>query len=603
MQNGTQLPKMKLFSDFTGHKGRRVEQRPEFFPKTQPTKEQCGVMTEYDTADYTLHIKKTGRINWERVRALAKPTPLGRHVEQAERWCTTDASYGPSLGIDPRKIPYAAFSSEQVRELMAADKIRPHRGPIHGFVMGFTVAEHKKKRFRVIAEPFMNRTMRREEMYAVHYPSRLERRARARGARYNMEFDFAAYFDQFAIAEHLRPWFVFRVREAIEGDTLFALTRMPMGASFAPSVAQAVTSALVHPLLRLSGVHVDTMIDNVRIVATSEKQFVTAVRLFLQRVKEASITLNDVEQIEGLTDDELAARGKVTDQPRIFLGERYVGDTVANTDASVEKLREAAVRYLHRGDPQASLYTKRMFASFVGLMLFMAHTVDIPLTELHTLLRAYGRIISDVEGWDVECDITSDEVDKEIVWLADTLMHNEPVPLPVLRQPELDVEAYDIAIEVDASCEAWGAKILFTALGQVFTIQQRWTTPVSHSAHAEPRAAKAAIQWARTFGRLPNARVALLTDHIAIAGAQKRWYSNYGGFSTSFHLNECFRELYRGGGGEVFHVDGTRNEADQLSRDPNASTTLRWRRVNEGFKDLRTVVHPYREVPRLPYQV
>jgi len=182
-------------------------------------------------------------------------------------------------------------------------------------------------------------------------------------------------------------------------------------------------------------------------------------------------------------------------------------------------------------------------------------------------------------------------------------MRNEAVALPVLRRPELDVAAYDVAIEVDASLTAWGAVVLFPRTGRMVRLQQRWTAPISHSAHAEPRAALCAMQWARSQPGYANARVALITDHVAIATGQKRWYSANGGFSTSYFLNECFKELYEHGGGEVFHVDGERNEADQLSRDPHASTVLSVTPVNVAFRSLASVRHPHRVVPRQWYQV
>jgi len=362
----------------------------------------------------------------------------------------------------------------------------------------------------------------------------------------------------------------------------------------------------VFPLVKMDGVLVDTMIDNVRIVATSKVAFVRAVRTFLERVRVANITLNEAAEWEGLTDDDLAHRCAVTDAPRIFLGEKYVRDTVCNSDAAVEKLIAARDRYIRRvdpEDPEAPQYSRRNFASFVGLMLYMAHTVDVPLTGLHTLLRAYGEIISGTNDWDASCVISSDAVDRQVLDLAATLIRNEPVPLPVLRPPELELEAYDVAIEVDASLSAWGAIVRFNRTGRTFALQQRWSAPVSHSAHAEPKAARRALQWARAQPGCANARIAVITDHVAMATGQRRWYASYGGFSTSFFLNGFFEELYDHGGGEIFHIDGVFNRADQLSRDPRAPLTMAVREVDVVFTDLRSLRHPHREIPRLPYQL
>jgi galactokinase len=121
-------------------------------------------------------------------------------------------------------------------------------------------------------------------LYEVHYPFRYERRARARDVKFSAELDFAAFFDQFELSERVMAYFVMRSKEEVDGHQLFVLTRLPMGASFAPSVAQAVTSALVAPLLTMPGVIVDTMIDNVRVMAHSGDAFIGAMRLLLARI-------------------------------------------------------------------------------------------------------------------------------------------------------------------------------------------------------------------------------------------------------------------------------------------------------------------------------
>jgi hypothetical protein len=438
-------------------------------------------------------------------------------------------------------------------------------------------------------------------MYEVHYPSRLERRARAKGARFSVEIDFAAFFDQFSLTDTVQPWFTLRSKEEVDGSSLFVLTRMPMGATFAPSVAQAVTSALVYPLLSIAGVCVDTMIDNVRIVADSKQSFIRALRLFLERATSAGITLNDAETLRG-TDDELAERFLVSDAPRIFLGEKYVGDTVSNAERLVDKLRDALNERRRARGPEELPYSARHFASMMGLALFMAHTVNVALSSYHTLLRAYAKVINDSEGWDKPCPAISEAAEAELARMAHVLLDNQPVNLPVLHPPSTSAKDYDAAIEVDASCTAWGAKVLLPASGRVFSLQQRWTAPINHSAWAEPRAALEAVRWARRqLGR--SAKIALITDHSAMATGQRRWYANFGGFSNSYHLNTFYDELYARGGGEVFYVEGLRNEADQLSRDASAPYQLRALESDVTFKELTSVTHPYATLLRKAYQV
>jgi hypothetical protein len=602
MDARVQPPKMGAFSGFLGRKGKRTDAQPRFFPLKPPSSEDCGIVRPVlETADFPLHIKATSRVRWQEVARMAQDTPLAQHVATGRSWCGSDELYGLAYDPDPRRIPAATFTPEQVRELLKADKIRPLEGAPRAFVNAFTIVQQEKRRLRVIAEPCINPTCCKEKMYEVHYPSRLERRARARGAAYSVEIDFAAFFDQFDLDKRVQPWFVLRTKEPVDGRNLFALTRMPMGATFAPSVAQTVTSVLVYPLLSISGVRVDTMIDNVRIVADNKRSFIRALRLFLERAAAADITLNDVETLQG-TDDELAARFAVGDAPRVFLGEKYVRDTVSNADRLVEKLRRAAeerTRVRALDDPP---YTKRHFASLIGLMLFMAHTLNVPLSRHHTLLRAYANLINASTSWDEPCPAISAAAQSELDGLLQWLLRNEPVDLPVLCPPSVSVKDYDAAIEVDASCTAWGAKVLFPATGEVFSLQQRWTSPVNHSAWAEPRAALEAVRWARR--RLGgSAKIALITDHAAMATGQRRWHANHGGFSGSYHLNAFYDELYAHGEGEVFYVEGERNEADQLSRDASAPYQLRATASPVTFKELASVKHPYATIPRAAFQV
>jgi hypothetical protein len=598
-----QAPVMGLYSGYTGTKGRRVSKRPEFFPRKPPSAHDCGItVSQAELATYQLHIKETSRVKWDEVERLAEGSPLAQQLVRAKQWCNTDELYGPRYGRDPKHVPAASFTAEQIKRMLQANKIRPFRGEVKGFVKAFTLPQHAKKRLRIIAEPAINETCQRHLMYEVHYPSRLERRARARGAKFSVELDFAAYFDQFDLARDVQDWFVFRSKEPVDGHEMFALTRLPMGATFAPSVAQTVTSIIVWPLISMQGVRVDTMIDNIRIVADNKEAFVKAVRTVAARISLAGITLNDPHLIQG-SDDQLAERHAVTATPRVFLGEKYVRDTVANSDAAIDKLKNAKAVFDNIGRPGAPTYTKRQFASLVGLMLFMAHTVNLPLTRCFDLLRSYGTIISQTTSWDDACTVTSPAARATLEWMASTLIANKPVPLPVLTPPGATVQDYQIAIEVDASGSAWGARVLFTDSGRMVTLQQRWSTRVSHSAHAEPRAAALAVRWARSQPGYGNAKVALITDHGALATGQRRWYSSFSGFSTSYHLNNFFSTLYDNGGGEVFHVDGERNEADQLSRDPSAGYTLTVREGSTTFRELATVKHPFETIPRADYQV
>lgn len=596
-----QPAKMGLHTGRGGARGRRILEPPRFFPLQMPTAEELGTpAAEVDTSKWPLHVKDVPFVLWDHVQELARGTPFEGGIARARGWCEDTCFYGQQHGTPPEEIAYARFTAEQLRVLIAAGKIEPHTGPVRAACNAFAVPQHSKQRLRPIFEPRINRTFLDTETNALSYPSRLERRARARGMRFSAELDFAAYFDQFPLAEQCRSWFVVRAPCEVDGHRLLRLTRMPMGAGFAPGVAQTVTWAIAAPLLSMEDVFVDTMIDNVRIAARTPGQFLKAMRTFLARVQHSGLLLNDAAEWD-LDDQALLHRCAITDTPRTFLGEQYLRDAVCNTPATLDKLRLAMRKYDEwRADPSTK-YTMRNFASLVGVLLFLAHTVEISLARFFILLRAYGAMIGKTTAWDQPCAFTSDEADAQLHAFADAVLRNEPRPFPVLMPPSFRVADYGAQVLVDASSNGWGAYVHFPDTQRTYVLRQRWGTRMGRSAHAEPKAAFLAVRWARQ--QRPGARVALVTDHHAIASGQRRWYSRNGGFSSSWHLNNLFDELYERGGGEVFYVEGEHNLADAPSRDCSAPLTMLAQSAQIHVPPLTEFLHPHREIPRPAFHV
>ena len=108
----------------------------------------------------------------------------------------------------------------------------------------------------------------------------------------------------------------------------------------------------------------------------------------------------------------------------------------------------------------------------------------------------------------------------------------------------------------------------------------------------EHQAVRRALRWAKEqVGGA--ARIAVVTDHMAIVTAQRRWYSSHGGFATGFHLNGCFEEAYSGCSTEFFYVHGELNIADAPSRQTGLDAGLRVRAANVNFPTLHHFSHPY----------
>jgi hypothetical protein len=194
------------------------------------------------------------------------------------------------------------------------------------------------------------------------YPSRLERRAAIAKAKFFIQFDFSAFYDQIELNEGVQNYYVIRSRNPIKVNgvpyTHFVLTREPMGSTHSAHVAQYITWSLVEPLLSMPGVNVATMIDNVAIYSDDKAQFIRAVQLFLERCKAIGATLNDQESLPR-TPAEIIRQGTV--KPQVFLGEVYLADgAVMNTESNVTKLRLAYERLQRAAeDPEAVVVTKR----------------------------------------------------------------------------------------------------------------------------------------------------------------------------------------------------------------------------------------------------
>ncbi|MDP3762438.1 MAG: hypothetical protein Q8R01_18190 [Ramlibacter sp.] len=589
-------PKMGLFSGRNGAQGRRVVKPPTFFWPKPPRHVDLGLPPPPPPTAWRLHIKQVGLVRWPVVLEWARGTPLEEAAGRAQRWCTTTDFLGPPRpGLDAERIPLARLTTPQVEELLAAGKLAPFRGRVNGFVSAWLLPQPAKGTLRPIFEPDANKRLVRDALVPLAYPARLERRAAAVGQRFEAQFDLAAFFDQFLIEERCRSFYVLRTAAPVAGGRFFALTRLPMGAVQAPGVAQLVTWLAVLPLGGGDGdVKIDTMIDNVRLLSSKPRPFVVAVRAFLQRVAAAGLTLNDAAAWSDVDDNTILQRCAVARAPpRTFLGEAYLADgTVCNTVSNIEKLR-AAAELMEAKLAGRGLLTRRQFAALVGLCLFLAHTAEVRLSSFFVLLRAYGAIVSAPGGgWDDEVDLTSAAALQQLRVLVGLLGENRPRPLPQLHPPAWAHDAYTAVAIVDASAHAWGAYVLLLRPRRTVLLQQRWSVRMSRSAHAEPRAALETLRWIVRQGSA--GRIAIVTDHVALATGQRRWWSAFGGFGRSFWINQLYDELYSvSPHAEIFFVSGELNPADAPSRDPTARLDLTARDVDAVFPALVNFSHPY----------
>ncbi len=369
---------MGNFSGKVGEKGRRIEKPPPMFWQRPPTSHQLGIINKEETSRWPLHLKETGAINVQYIEQMAKGMPRSEDFQKAMEWLHEGVYQRYGKHINKEEIPKAKWSQQQMRAMLGKGKIEPvNIEQVKGYVNCFGVPEAKKKRIRIIVEPMLNKVVEESEIPKLFYPSRMQRRQQILSKRYVALFDFAAYFDQFQLRPAIRNFFVMRTN-AFDGNDLWRFKQLPMGARFSPAVAQFATWALVHDL----PAETCTMIDNVRIASDDPKKFVRAVRTFIQRCKEANITLNDKEEYDGLSDAQLVEKGRKNfEGPTDFLGEEYRGETVGNTERLRAKLKMA---FSNLG----TMVTRRQVATIVGLAIYMSHTVGVRLCDHGGLLKA-----------------------------------------------------------------------------------------------------------------------------------------------------------------------------------------------------------------------
>jgi hypothetical protein len=618
---------MGKHSGFHGNVGRRVTQPPRLFSHHAPSRSDVLGNTHEDTRDWHLHVKPALLpLDTSKAIDLVEATDLKEALQRGLAFLDDERLLGATWApLAPKQLPKTTFTVDDWQKMHAAHKVIPLRVAVNGMDVipiteqgagtpfairsacrGHRVPQPKKKRWRPVFEPLTNKTADVSAYPPLRYPHRQQRRSALANAKFALEFDFAAWYDQVAIG--LMDHFVCRANETISikvGDATeafeyFALTRIPMGASFSAHVMQTLTWCILEPILKASHTGdgtfgAKTMIDNVMLFASDADTFVWMVQTFLERCQQFGAVLNDLDDIPTQRDDIIAA-GRTEDRPFTFLGEQYLNGTVANTPTHIENVR-LGFRRLQQTLEGPTTVTRRQMASLIGLAVWMSHTIELPIRDYFEVVRIFSRLAQDASTdcqWDTPHAPTAASINF-IGELIGPLLENVPVvptSFPALDVDVFDNNNYDAVIVVDASATGLGAYVQFPATGGVVECRRGWHTHTAFSAWAEPRAATEMIKLIRSQG---GQRVAVVSDHIALAQGQRRPESGNAGFSKAWYLNEFFRELYHvPGAHEVFFVEGTKNPADAPSRTTMVGDT-QWHIAQSTmtFPSLASFYHPY----------
>ena len=620
---------------FPTDRGRRGCPPPQLFPHKPPSsRDLTGLPTRIDTQNWPLKVKPwIVPIKMERILELAQSS--GPDVGEALRAAVAFAQSPDHLGVTwaplaPAAIPRTSFTADHWSQMASAGKAIPlrlapdglHLIPIidgcprapfraRSACLGFPNPQPAKSALRPVFQPQYNDRIDRAHLALtpLHYPARLQRRVNISRAKYRLQTDFAAFYDQAELDECLWAYHVCRsLPTTIAGEdfSFFALTRVPMGATYSAHLMQTVTWALVAPISRAPLVHVHTMIDNVCIYGDDGPSFIEAVRTFFARCKMFGVQFSPEEDMSDWPDEKLlqaadATQGDAADMT--FLGERYVGSKVMNSNKNTEKLQGALTRLQQAVDPHNNVVvTRRQAASIISLCTFMAPTINLQLRCFFGAIRLFSRISQSVgadRDWDAPITVTADMA-ACIGALAGPLLDNTPVspiPIPAPSDAQLfDPSSYDAIAIVDASADGLGALVRWRS-GEIVEMRKAWTNRIQHSAWAEPIAVKEIATYLRRGGAKD---IAIVTDHLAIPAGQRRPVSGNAAFSKAYYLNEAFRALYEGGSAQVFYIEGTSNPADGPSRSCcRGDREWRIRQAPEQvFPGLTGFMHPFSEAHR-----
>lgn len=279
-----------------------------------------------------------------------------------------------------------------------------------------------------------------------------------------------------------------------------------------------------------------------------------------------------------------------------FLGEelRRKKDVpqVRNATKHVEKLRDAYERLQRTLEDTTVSMTKRNLATMLGLINYLALTIDLRLCQHITLTRLFCELGRDTRDWDDELRPTPTQV-STIGLAIGRILHNDWVDI---TEPTLPPTDYDMMMIIDACATGWGGYARLGS-GEVFEIRSGWKNgPVQHSTQSETRAICEFYEFATKKQWLKkNDSIAIVTDHEAVTIKQRRSWKATGGFSSAYFLNEVFRradDLKINV--QFYYVHGELNPADGPSRSTAlGDETKAKRRTDITLPDLQQFVHPY----------
>eukprot|EP00760_Papus_ankaliazontas_P039852 PhM_4_TR9790/c1_g1_i4/m.24210 len=155
------------------------------------------------------------------------------------------------------------------------------------------------------------------------------------------------------------------------------------------------------------------------------------------------------------------------------------------------------------------IVTKRNVASIISLVIWMAGTLQIHLSQHFDIMRIFARVEADPSRWDDKYTVNNHLLNS-LRGIVGTLTKNSPVVPSIPPLPSTQNSTYEAVAIVDACRTGWGAYVIHN--NNTYRLLEGWSAEIPHSAWAEPRAAERMVQWMRNHLKSDGAH-AIITDH------------------------------------------------------------------------------------------
>jgi hypothetical protein len=336
-----------------------------------------------------------------------------------------------------------------------------------------------------------------------------------------------AFFYQFELHDAVRNNFTVRIN-----GKLYRFCRLPMGANFAPTIAQVallflLDSANVDLLLS------DAYVDNILVVADDENALLAFMVRFENLCAHFGVTLGKTDRPTSTP----THRGITFDlaHQRFRLSNSFISKFEVN---------------LEQPSNTHWLCSSKRTEKLMGSIIYACTALSWPLSSLFSLIRVLSAYALR----------TNPHISPKTKTTADRI-----TSLIVKNKWQTLSFANDVQFTLftDASTsENMVAAVLVTPQGRLF-IHTETTDPLTHINVMEAQAIYTGVS--HFAQRIKHARLCIVSDNTAVL------YALAATHSRSFHLNTVVERILRlirslGIAFSLFYVDTSRNPADGLSR-------------------------------------